>query len=636
MTGEPFAAARHRLAVMWERVSGVYAERSKTRRWFGAGLLAAGLVVLVLTWAGWKLLEVRNELLSARSQIQQARALAGEGHLNDATALLRKLRSHTRSAVDATDDPLLRGATHLPLFGSGFGEVRTVARSVDDLVAQALPDALAAIDDLHGDALRLPPGEKGVNLDKVRDAASRLDRVVGLVAARTATLEATPASTSLPGLSSARHDLLRQIADLSDELQRLDRISRLAPALLGADGPRTYFVALENSAEARGAGGIVGAFGIVRVDQGHIAIIDKGGDAKLVDPGRHVVHVSAEYDEHGWGSYDCPSGTKNPCYSDFWRDATFSLHFPDVVSVIDALYVHAHGGQRLDGVLALDPAAAGAIVGATKPLMLADGTTLQGGDVARYMETGIYSKYPGGSEADRVQRQTLVSDLEQGVIDAALANDSPGSLLSVLGSAAGAGHLRFGSTHPDEERVLSSLAIGGAIPDTTGPFLGLAVENGAGDKLDAYLRTDISWKAGRCGAPRRQVTATVTVTNTAPKSGLPDYVSGAATTTRVTKDGKYYFRGTDPQALPPYDDEVTLGIYGSVGATLGPTSDPMLSGYVSQDHPFVIAYITLPPAGGTHTFTVTWTEPSTGPVHRPVITPLPIDPVVHIDVPVCR
>ena len=73
----------------------------------------------------------------------------------------------------------------------------------------------------------------------------------------------------------------------------------------------------------------------------------------------------------------------------------------------------------------------------------------------------------------------------------------------------------------------------------------------------------------------------------------------------------------------------------SIGATLGPTSDPMLRGYVSQQHPFVIAYITLPPAGGTHTFTVTWTEPSAGPVHRPVITPLPIDPVVHIDVPAC-
>ncbi|HVU74090.1 MAG TPA: DUF4012 domain-containing protein [Mycobacteriales bacterium] len=631
------ARTRRRAQAAWRRIDAICVERPRARRWLGGGFLVAGLIVLVLTWAGWKLLTVRNQLLTAKTQISDARAMANDGHLDDATELLRHLRSHTRTAVSAANDPLLRGAAHLPLFGSSFTEIRTVARTVDDLAAQALPDALAATDDLHGSSLRLPGDQKGVNLDKVRDAATRLDRVVGKVAASTATLQATPSSTALPGLSSARHELLGQIADLSDELDRLDRISRLAPAMLGADGPRTYFLALENSAESRGAGGIVGAYGIVRVDHGRIDITDKGGDAKLVDPGKHVVHVSPEYDDHGWGAYDCERGTKDPCYSDIWRDATFSPHFPDVVSVLAQLYANANPGQHLDGVLALDPAAAGAIVKATKPLVLGDGTTLQGDDVARYMETGIYEKYPGGLESERLERQKLVSDLEEGVIDAALKNDSPGSLLSVLGNAAGAGHLRFGSTHADEEDVLSGLAIGGAIPDTAGPFLGVAFQNGAGDKLDAFLKSDITWKAGACGSPTREVTATVQLTNTAPASGLPEYVNGGATATGRLPNGTYLFRHNDPNALPPYQDRLTVGIYGSVGASVTSASDSIITHplYSSQKHPFVLGFTVLPPAGGTSTFTVTWTEPSAGPVHHPVITPLPIDPVVHIDVPAC-
>jgi hypothetical protein len=599
-------------------------------------MVVGGLLVLVVSWAGWKLVQVRSELLTARAQIQHARALASEGHLEDATVLLRRLRSHTRSAVNAADDPLFGGGAHLPVLGSSVTEVRTVARTVDALAAQALPDALAAIEDLHGKALRLPGDEKGVDLDRLRDAATRLDRVVDKVAAGTTTLRATPDRTALPGLSAARRRLLDQVADLSDELSRLDRISRLAPAMLGADGPRTYFVALENSAEARGAGGIVGAYGIVRVDQGRIRVVDKGGDAKLVDPRRHVVHVSAEYDRHGWGELDCEPA-QAPCYSDIWRDATFSPHFPDVVSVLSQLYANAHPGQHLDGVLALDPAAAGAIVGATRPLQLRDGTSLAGDAVAAYMETGIYKEHPGGSRSERLQRQSLVGDLEQGVIDAALASDSPGALLSALGRAAGAGHLRFGSTHAGEEAVLAGLAIGGAIPEARGPFLGVAVQNGGGDKLDAFLKADVTWTAGGCGAPTRTVTATVRLTNTAPPSGLPDYVSGAATITQVDRRGRYLTRADDPHALPPYDDQLTVGIYGSVGATVATTSEPMLSDpvHLSQKHPFVIGFTTLRPAGGTHTFTVTWNEPSAGPVHRPVVTPLPIDPTVHVDVPAC-
>ncbi len=38
--------------------------------------------------------------------------------------------------------------------------------------------------------------------------------------------------------------------------------------MMGADGPRTYFMGFQTNAEARGTGGLLGGFGILRFDNG--------------------------------------------------------------------------------------------------------------------------------------------------------------------------------------------------------------------------------------------------------------------------------------------------------------------------------------------------------------------------------
>ena len=79
---------------------------------------------------------------------------------------------------------------------------------------------------------------------------------------------------------------------LAEQLPRLDRLlplartglraAQVAPALLGADGPRTYLILAQNNHELRGTGGFISAVGMIRVERGRITDLQLG-DSYAVD-----------------------------------------------------------------------------------------------------------------------------------------------------------------------------------------------------------------------------------------------------------------------------------------------------------------------------------------------------------------
>ncbi|MCQ6463536.1 DUF4012 domain-containing protein, partial [Vibrio parahaemolyticus] len=69
-------------------------------------------------------------------------------------------------------------------------------------------------------------------------------------------------------LRDTRTELQEQTSEITGQLENTALAARLAPAMMGADGPRTYFMGFQTNAEARGTGGLLGAFGILRFDNG--------------------------------------------------------------------------------------------------------------------------------------------------------------------------------------------------------------------------------------------------------------------------------------------------------------------------------------------------------------------------------
>jgi hypothetical protein len=77
---------------------------------------------------------------------------------------------------------------------------------------------------------------------------------------------------------------------------------------------------------------------------------------------------------------------------------------------------------------------------------------------------------------------------------------------------------------PSVEQRLEPYPISGAVPLNGIPYAGLTINNGGADKLNYYLHGSFSYRRTGCN-PVRNVTATLTLRNDAPRHGLPAYVT---------------------------------------------------------------------------------------------------------------
>ena len=82
--------------------------------------------------------------------------------------------------------------------------------------------------------------------------------------------------------------LTDQIDELDDELERAGsdattaaEVLRVAPDLLGANGPRRYFVAFVTPAEQRGGGGFIGQFAELTATDGRVRLTRSGSTTEL-------------------------------------------------------------------------------------------------------------------------------------------------------------------------------------------------------------------------------------------------------------------------------------------------------------------------------------------------------------------
>lgn len=140
-------------------------------------------------------------------------------------------------------------------------------------------------------------------------------------------------------------------------LQTGSTLARLAPALLGANGPKTYLVLAQNSDELRPTGGFISGVGLLQVEQGQLGELDFADSYTVYNP--NVDHPLAPPDlEQTMGAQML-----------LFRDANWSADFPAAASVAQSLY-QLDGGAPTDGVIAFDLEAARRAMTALEPLAL--------------------------------------------------------------------------------------------------------------------------------------------------------------------------------------------------------------------------------------------------------------------------
>lgn len=576
--------------------------------WAGIGVLV--IVIAFGCWLAVNALDAKSSLEQARDSAQQSKDALLEGNTDEASLLADQARSHAQSARDATHSVPWNVASAVPWLGSPFKTGQQIADVVFGLAADVLqPSADVGVaispDRLYRDGR--------VNVQLLREQEPLLTEI----SANAARLNADAHAISNPGyvgiLRDARSQLQSQTSDIAGVLENTALASRIAPSMMGADGARNYFMGFQTNAEARGTGGLLGGFGVLRFDNGVPAVDTLGSNRELTDAVASVDLGGEFRDQYGFA---------NP-NTDF-RNSNLSSHFPYAAQIWRSMWAQ-QTGMNVDGVIAIDPIALSYILGAVGPITMPDGEVITKDNVVELTESTAYIRFP----EDQVARKKYLQDIATEVVTKVTGPvDSPRKLLDALGKAVGERRIAIWSAQPGEQDLLEETPLAHAIPDDPAPYAGVVINNLGGNKMDYYLEREIEYAADGCDGETRMSTVTVRLKNTVqPDAQLPDYVAG---TGGLISDV--------PFEVPSGTMVTSIRLLGTqnaslVGALANGERVPVTQG-VERGHPSYEVQVLIPP-GKSGELTFRLSEPTSAGAPRVPIQPLVDEVTPVVSVPEC-
>lgn len=583
------------------------------------------LLAVAVGWLGLRATSARQHLTVARSELSGLRTDLLAGDSSRAGTRLSVIRRQAAAAHSDAHDPVWTVAAALPWIGQPLATARGVADAADRLSRRTLPDLAQAANELRPSRLRTAPDT--IALAPLQRSAAPLTAAADDLAAERRRLAGLRPSW-LHQVADARASVLGELSELSVTARGAATAARLAPGMLGATEPRRYFVAIQNTAESRGTGGLLGAYGVLLANRGRLRLERLGPDTDL-RPLSSPVTIDDDFVRR-YRPYGADS---------LWVNANLSPHFPYAAKVWSAMWLRTRG-QRIDGVVALDPKALAEVVSVSGPVAVPGVGQLAAAQVEGFVDRDEYALEP-----DPVRRKLLLQGLAKAVVDRVLGGQVPvAPLLRGLGHAAVDGHLLLASNHADEQAIIEKQPFAGILPMTDRPFAQAVVFNAAGSKLDYYLDSRLDYRVQQCSISARRTTVTVTLKNAAPPRGLPSYV---------------VFRADRP--LPPVpagQNAVVLQVFASAGAraveasrdgqrlttlpavgdlppTLAPGPGGLLRTSVERGHPVFSLDVELPP-GASSTLRLSLVE---RPSRLPPLLPrqaLARAPVISADYGACK
>ena len=579
----------------------------------GAVALVVVVAVAVLVVTG---MSAQRDLVRARSGLTrvQSSLLAGEPAV--ASERLLDVQRSTNDAAASTSNVVWRLAGAVPYIGRTPKAITKTSQTADDLATTALPglvDAAALIDP----AKLQPKGGSAVDTTAIAKAVPVLELSAQAAADAARRMDAVDVSGTPSAVATRIQAVRDSVSELAKVTTSAAAAARIAPAMLGADGPRRYLLVVQTPSESRGTGGLIGAYAVVEADQGRLSVVTQGPRSRL-DPSnlaKPALDLGPDY-ENLWGT--------DPGY---WVNANESPHFPYAASLWQAMSARA-GLGRIDGVVATDPVALAALMKVTGPARLPDGSTVTADQIVPLVTKDVYAKIPS---SDR-RRDAYLQVVAKSALDSVLSgHGSSRKMLKALAAMAGQRRILVWSHDPAQQEVLQTLAVGGAVPPTSPatatPYAFVVVNNAAGSKLDAYLDREVEYSAAACPVDPttpRKATLTIRLRNSAPTSGLPRYVAP-----KLVSAGRAEPAGTNRLLVNVY---LSRGA-GVVRATLDGSALRLGSGQ-EQGHPVVGFTVTLPP-GRQDVVRLDLTEPAWHGAARVDVQPLVRDQVTRTDVPVC-
>ncbi|MEW6471652.1 MAG: DUF4012 domain-containing protein [Actinomycetota bacterium] len=492
-------------------VSGLRRSRRSTRRrsWIAAGVLAGAAVVFsgacALAAAG-AASDVRAGIDAGKDGLSAAR----DGDVPKATGHFDRAADAFGRARTDLGRWWVRPALAVPVVAHQLRAVRTLSAAGQEL-AGAAASASAELD-LKG--LRLQQG--AVDLVAVDRAAVALSSARRALERAGAEVEEARSPWLVPPLADAADDLDGRMAEARRDVGTAADVLEVAAPMLGRDGPRRWFLAVVTPAENRGSGGLVGNIAMITATAGKLELVDVERVARLneaVDDEAAARVLPRIYAE-AYEAWNVPAKLQN---------ATVVADFPTAAEALESVQPLAGRGE-VDGTISVDPLAVAALLEVIGPVRVPSWPVpISAKNAASVL---FHEQYVALPEA---AREDFLGQALAAVWVRATTGDlpSPAALARALGPAVKGRHIQFHSRRAAEQAALGRLGADGALRYAGADHLGLVTDNASQSKIDWFLRRALDYRVRyNPGSGSVEATATVTLSNDAPATGLPSYVLG--------------------------------------------------------------------------------------------------------------
>lgn len=499
----------------------------RRRRLAIAATCLAAVTILALAaaaWLGSRAAIIKGELDATTQLIPILEDSIAGDKPQGATATVDQFRAHTAKAREAAGDPLWTLASALPVFGANFSAVAEVARSADDVAVLGLVPLVKVFDSLNWDTLL--PKSDGTDLKPIQGASPSVTAAAHAVRASAERLDRIDAGSLWPQVAEPLVRARQQLGEVTGALDASAIAAQIAPRMLGADGPRNYLLMIQNNAEARASGGIPGALAVLTLNEGKLTL---GVQSSASEVGTMSPPIAV--DEEQEQIYSTRVGK-------FMQDVNLTPDFPTAAATAQAMW-DKKTGQRVDGVISMDPIALGYVLDATGPVQITEPallelasrglpTQLTGKNVVATLLSDVYAKIPLPKYQDvyfaGVAKEIFGALSTGGNVDAK-------GLIEGISRGTSEGRVLLWSANAEDQSAIAKYPVSGSItgPSVAPAQFGIYFNDGTGAKMDFHVKRTVQL-VKKCAVDGYEQTAVrVTSTNTAPLDAaisLPAYVTG--------------------------------------------------------------------------------------------------------------
>ncbi len=475
-------------------------------------LLLGALLLLLLVEsaiAGFALRAAAGDARATRAALKDADvARAADGVV--------ALKGHLGTARTSLRGPQWILPQALPWVGDDLKAVRLTVFALDDTVDGTVEPLVGLAGTLR-DGLRR--GDGSLDTDRLAVLRGQIDNSAA-PAARSALALHRINLEGVNGLIREQLAQARQAVDLVDRSVRTSQDGLLvAETMLGARQQATTLVGVQNPAEARGTGGIIGAVALTTADRGRMQLTSTTVNDDLLPYRTPASDLPAELTAlYGRQVRDV-------------RNVNLSPDFPAAAALLAGTYqryARAGGGPvppARTSVVTLTPKALAQLLAATGPVTVPGRPQLTSANAVRVLESDIYRDIPDLDERSAYVEAALAA-VFQAVASGRVKDEL--DLVRALGKSASAGDLMAWSPDPKVQAALSRMGAAGDLGQPEGSELRLSWVNSDGSKLDYWTNVTTTLRGGDV--------VLIDVRNDAP-STVADYVRnhlpGAAATTHA-------------------------------------------------------------------------------------------------------